>query len=360
MFEATFRNKRVFVTGHTGFKGAWLMAWLHQLGAEVKGYALPPKNPAELDLFTVMGGDELCHSVLADIRDGERLRREVADFQPDFVFHLAAQPLVRRSYQEPIATYETNVLGTGNVILSLQEVKKPCTAILITTDKVYENREWAWPYREMDRLGGYDPYSSSKAAAELLISSFRNSFFPLEHWEHHQTALASARAGNVIGGGDWAEDRIVPDLIRALKEDQTLTVRNPKAVRPWQHVLEPLGGYLHLAARLAEEPQRFSGAWNFGPLPQDNKTVEELVQLAIERWGSGHYQTPQLQNQPHEAHLLKLDINQAAAELGWQPKMDSLAAIRLTLDWYRAFLERPKEALRLLEADIAAYNALTS
>ena len=334
-FKSIFKEKKVFLTGHTGFKGSWLLAWLHLLQAQVKGYALEPKN--EFDLYNVIEGDKLCESVIGDIRDRTKLEKEIIDFQPDFIFHLAAQPLVRLSYEKPIETFEINIIGTANVLEALKKLDKPCVAVLITTDKVYENKEWHYPYRENDRLGGYDPYSASKAACEIVISSYRNSFFNLSKYDQHRKAIASARAGNVIGGGDWSKDRIVPDIIRALKNNEPIEVRNPDAVRPWQHVLEPLCGYLLLGAKLKEDPIKFSSAWNFGPNMEDNLAVKDLVEIAIETWGSGSFFTPYYDIKLHEAKLLKLDINKSINELGWKPKYNSHKAIELTLNWYLQF-----------------------
>ncbi len=331
-FKSIYAGKKVFLTGHTGFKGSWLLAWLHLLGAEVKGYSLAPQN--EEDLFNILRGPDLCDSVIADIRDKEKLAKEILNFQPDFIFHLAAQPLVRLSYEIPSETFEVNAIGTAYVLDALRQLTKPCVAVMITTDKVYDNKEWHYPYRETDRLGGYDPYSASKAATEIVISSYRSSFFNPSHYEKHLKAVASARAGNVIGGGDWAKDRIIPDIVRALKNNQPIEVRNPNAVRPWQHVLEPLSGYLLLGAKLTESPTKYAESWNFGPYMEDNLTVKDLVERAIEIWGSGSFYTPQYEQPLHEAKLLKLDINKAVNELGWQPKMNAKEAINTTLEWY--------------------------
>lgn len=344
-----YQNKRIFLTGHTGFKGSWLLYWLKMLGAEVKGYALAPENPH--DLYHAIKGDTLCQSVIADLMDLERLERELLDFQPDFVFHLAAQPLVRLSYEIPVETFATNAIGTAHVLDALRKLDKPCAAVLITTDKVYQNNEWDYPYRENDRLGGHDPYSASKACAELVIQSYQKSFFPLDRYEQHRKAIAVARAGNVIGGGDWAKDRIIPDIVRALQKGQPVTVRNPLAVRPWEHVLEPLAGYLLLGERLAQDPQRFSGAWNFGPYAEDTFTVEQLVQLALKTWGSGTYDKPELKNQPHEAGLLKLDISKAVAQLGWKPRWNAATAIAHTIQWYKDWHEGT-DAAKLVERDV--------
>ena len=346
-----YKGKRVFLTGHTGFKGSWLLAWLHLLGADVKGYALAPDQ--ETDLYHVLHGDTLCQSVIADIQDKSRLEKELLSFEPDFVFHLAAQPLVRLSYEIPSETFAVNAIGTAYVLDAVRLLKKPCTVVLITTDKVYENKEWHYPYRENDRLGGYDPYSASKACAELVIDSYRNSFFNRSQYNEHKKAIASARAGNVIGGGDWAKDRIIPDIVRALSKGDPITVRNPVAIRPWQHVLEPLGGYLHLGTKLVDDPVRYAESWNFGPLPDDNLTVEHLVQLAIAYWGAGEFVKPAAKGEPHEAGLLKLDISRAINELHWKPLYDARTAIEKTLAWYNA----PEgESRSLIMHQITAYQ----
>jgi CDP-glucose 4,6-dehydratase len=327
-----YKGKRVFLTGHTGFKGSWLLNWLYLLGADVKGYSLAPLN--EHDLFNQIKGDTLCESVIANILDREKLIAEINSFEPDYIFHLAAQPLVRLSYEIPAETFAVNTLGTAHVLDAVRTLEKPCNVILVTTDKVYENREWHYPYRESDRLGGYDPYSASKACAELVISSYRNSFFNLSDISHHKKSIASARAGNVIGGGDWAKDRIIPDIVRSLQNNDSAGLRNPGSIRPWQHVLEPLGGYLHLGTRLSDKPELFSNSWNFGPNAEDNLTVEDLAKLAVKIWGTGAYHHLKLDHQPHEAGLLKLDINKTINELGWQPKYDARKSIEITLDWY--------------------------
>jgi len=352
--QTTYQGKKVFLTGHTGFKGAWLLRWLHLLGAHIKGYALAPVN--EDDLYNLIAGDTLCESVLADLRDAARVEQEILNFQPDFIFHLAAQPLVRLSYELPAETFMVNAIGTAYVLDAVRKLDKPCTIVLITTDKVYENKEWVYPYRETDRLGGYDPYSASKACAELVINSYVQSFFNPSVFAQHQKAIVSARAGNVIGGGDWAKDRIIPDIVRALRAGQPVTVRNPRAVRPWQHVLEPLGGYLLLGAKLAAEPMHYGGAWNFGPHAEDNKTVGDLVATALAAWGSGRYEIPALVGQPHEAGLLKLDINKAVNELHWQPKYSAAQAIDKTLAWYKNFNSNKASAGQLVDEDIYAYS----
>ena len=352
LLKDTYKNRKVFLTGHTGFKGSWMLYWLHQLGAEVKGYALTPEQAD--GLYKSMNGDELCDSIIADVRNREKLVKEIKDFQPDYVFHLAAQPLVRLSYDIPSETFEVNAIGTANVLDGIRALEKPCVGVMITTDKVYENNEWHYPYRENDRLGGYDPYSASKACAELVISSYRNSFFNPKVYDTHHKAIAAARAGNVIGGGDWAKDRIIPDIINALNNDKPITVRNPMAIRPWQHVLEPLGGYLLLGAKLTEDPVKYAQAWNFGPMAEDNLSVEDLVKISIKVWGSGKYDTPALKGQPHEAGLLKLDISKAIAKLGWKPKWNAEKAIRHTINWYNKS-SNESTVVDLLNDDLAEY-----
>lgn len=333
--ERTYKGKKVFLTGHTGFKGSWMLKALSMLGAEVKGYALAPKTKD--DLYHLIKGDTLCTSVLADLRNKQQLEEEITNFQPDFVFHLAAQPLVRLSYEIPAETFEVNIMGTAHVLDGVRLLDKKCDVVLITTDKVYHNNEWIYPYRENDRLGGYDPYSASKACAELLIDSYRNSFFNPKNYNNHQKAIAVARAGNVIGGGDWSQDRLIPDIAKAFALEKPVVIRNPKSVRPWQHVLEPVIGYLLLGANLAENPVQFGQAYNFGPDLSDALLVEEMLKLAITSWGKGEYSIEKQEDQHHEAGLLKLDISKAIAELKWQPKMNAEQAVRITMDWYKEF-----------------------
>ncbi|MCS7005430.1 MAG: CDP-glucose 4,6-dehydratase [Cytophagales bacterium] len=352
-YEQTYKGKKVFLTGHTGFKGAWMLYWLYHMGAHVKGYALAPETPD--DLYNVIKGDTLCESVIAEIRDRERVKKEILAFEPDFVFHLAAQPLVRLSYEIPIDTFEINAIGTANVLDALRFLEKPCIAVMITTDKVYENKEWVYPYRENDRLGGYDPYSASKACAEIVIDSYCKSFFNLKEFDKHQKAIAITRAGNVIGGGDWSKDRIIPDIARALQKKEDVIIRNPNAVRPWQHVLEPIDGYLYLGKKLVENPFQYAGAYNFGPLLEDTITVKELAQIAIQHWGEGRIQTPQLSGQPHEAGLLKLDISKAMTLLGWKPKLNSAQAIAMAIDWYKFYSEKPTEIAHFTKNQIEIF-----
>lgn len=323
------------------------------LGAEVKGYALAPLN--ELNLYNVIDGDTLCQSVIADLRDRKALYEAVSSFQPDFIFHLAAQPLVRLSYEIPSETFEVNAIGTANVLDAMRLLNKPCNAVLITTDKVYHNNEWAYPYRETDRLGGYDPYSASKACTELIIDSYRNSFFHTKTYATHQKAIAVGRAGNVIGGGDWSKDRLIPDIVKALSDGKEIEVRNPASVRPWQHVLEPLFGYLLLGAKLANSPECYSQAYNFGPDVNDAFPVKKMVELAIECWGNGSYFTNVDVNQPHEAGLLKLDISKAIDELKWKPMFNATRAVQYTIDWYKNFYTDKDKAGTYTQEQIMAF-----
>ena len=332
-----YSGKKVFVTGHTGFKGSWLLACLHQLGAVVKGYALEPQY--ENGLFDLLKSFNVCESVIADIRDKNRLRREIDLFQPDYIFHLAAQPLVRRSYEMPGETFDINVVGTANLLETVISLSQKCTVIVITTDKVYQNKERDVLYNETDRLGGYDPYSASKACAELVVSSFQDSFFNSSRYREHQKLIATVRAGNVIGGGDWSDDRIIPDIIRSLRQQQAIKVRNPGAVRPWQHVLEPIKGYLLVAGLLNKDPLKYSLAYNFGPEPEDHLQVRELVETAIKYWGQGKWEDISDSSQPHEAGLLKLDISRAKTELGWRPKLNADKTVNWTIDWYKKPVE---------------------
>jgi CDP-glucose 4,6-dehydratase len=329
-----YKGKKVFITGHTGFKGAWLMATLHLLGAKVNGYALAPEY--DNGLYQFLQPLENTGSVIADIRDKAQLQAAINAFQPDYVFHLAAQPLVRKSYEIPAETFEVNVVGTANVLEAVKTLPSKCVVVVITTDKVYENKEEGSLFKETDILGGYDPYSASKACTELVVTSFRNSFFNRNNESVHGKSVATARAGNVIGGGDWSTDRIVPDIVRALMKEEAIQVRNPSSVRPWQHVLEPVIGYLQLAGELEKNPGAFSKPFNFGPLPGDHLTVKELVEAAIHCWGKGTWKDVSDKTQVHEAALLKLDITRAITELNWKPKLSAGEAIEWTIEWYKA------------------------
>lgn len=331
-----YKDKRILITGHTGFKGSWLTLILNQLGAHITGISLAPKTVE--DFFVVNQIEKLCDSNIFDIADFQLLQKKVEEFKPDLIFHLAAQPLVRYSYSNPLATYQTNVMGTANLLESLKFINNKCAVIVITTDKVYENKEWLYPYRESDRLGGKDPYSSSKACSEILVSSFRDSFFNPQLFEKHQKAIATARAGNVIGGGDWSDDRLVPDIVKAIRKKTEIIIRNPEAIRPWQHVLEPLYGYLLLGSKLYNDPTKYTGGWNFGPHPEEVLRVEEVVKTAIRILGEGSYKIEKDENAPHEATLLKLDISKALNILHWKPLLKTEEAITWTLDWYKELL----------------------
>jgi CDP-glucose 4,6-dehydratase len=350
-----FSGKRVFITGHTGFKGSWLSYWLQSLGAIVKGYSLPPAT--EPNLFSYLKSNENLDSIIGNINDYPTLSQALLDFQPDFVFHLAAQPLVRKSYYEPLDTFQTNVVGTANVLEALRHLQKHAVCICITTDKVYQNNEWIYPYRENDRLGGYDPYSASKACSEMVISSYTNSYFNTKIYQEHNKAIASARGGNVIGGGDWSEDRLLPDIVRSLSAKKDIIIRNPSAVRPWQHVMDPLFGYMQLALCLQKDVYKYSGAWNFGPHTEDNFSVLELSHIAIGIWGEGNIHIAQNANAPHEAHLLRLDISKATGKLKWSPKMRAAEAIQRTIQWYRAFYSGVS-AKSLIDEDLQYYQSL--
>lgn len=338
-------GRRVLVTGHTGFKGGWLSLWLAQMGAQVSGLALAPDTrPA---LFDQLDLAAITDHALGDIRDAQAVQARVADTAPEVVFHLAAQPLVLRGYEAPVETWETNVSGTLHLLDALSRARRPVTLVIVTSDKVYENREWEHPYREQDRLGGHDPYSASKAACELLAASWRDSF-------GGDLRIATARAGNVIGGGDWAENRIVPDIMRALQAGEPVALRNPQAVRPWQHVLEPLSGYLRLARMLAEDAS-LARAWNFGPATGDFRTVQELTETALARW-PGAWRDASRGDAPHEAGLLAVASDLARDRLGWVPRWDFPQAVARTVDWYRGVADGA-DALGLARAQIADYGA---
>jgi len=331
--RSAFKGKRVFLTGHTGFKGAWMLQILQWLGANVKGYSLAPEK--KFDLYNLIQGDKLCYaSVTGDISDLAKLQSELVRFEPDFVFHFAAQSLVRRGYAQPAYTFDVNCQGTANVLEAMRHLANPAAGVMITTDKVYDNPERGLPFKEDDKLGGYDPYSASKAAAEIVIDSYRRSFFNPAHHSSHHKAIASARAGNVIGGGDNSDDRIVPDIVRAISFGETVTLRNPASVRPWQHVLEPLGAYLQLAAKMSQDAHTYSTAYNFGPNPEDMLTVEELTKVFIESYGHGSYRATPDEASPHEAKLLLLDSSRAARDIQWKSVLDARTAIKWTAQWY--------------------------
>jgi CDP-glucose 4,6-dehydratase len=348
-----YKGKKVFVTGHTGFKGSWLCLLLHRLGAEIYGYALTP--PTQPSLYEVAGIDDLVTSRIADIRDYQTLFMTLSEIEPEVVIHMAAQPLVRDSYKNPIDTYSINVMGTVNLLEAVRHIKSVRAIINVTTDKCYENKEWLWGYRENEPMGGYDPYSNSKGCSELVTSSFRNSFFnPQDYGKTHRVALASARAGNVIGGGDWAEDRLIPDFIRAINRGEKVKIRSPYAIRPWQHVLEPLSGYLHLGAKLLTEGCSYAEGWNFGPNDADAQPVAWIIDRLCTLWGENASYEIDTHPQPHEAAYLKLDCSNAKTRLGWHPRWDIETALHKIVDWTKA-CNRGENMRRLCEQQIKEY-----
>jgi len=328
-FESVFRGQTILVTGDTGFKGSWLAIWLLSLGADVIGYSLPPKTAN--DNFVLCALSEKITHVDGDVRDYDRVRKVFAEHQPTIVFHLAAQPLILRSYEEPLYTYSTNMMGTANVLEAVRHESSVEAVVNVTSDKCYDNKEWVFSYRETDPLGGKDPYSASKAASEIITQSYTSSFFDNDD----SAAIASARAGNCIGGGDWAEDGILPDCVRALTDDTAIIIRHPNAVRPWQQVLECLSGYLTLAARLYTDGVKYSGAWNFGPSTKSMVTVKQLVEEVIKQWGHGCYAVAKSPDDHKEAGLLSLDISKAVNSLGWQPVLDLIQTVQLTIEEYK-------------------------
>lgn len=357
MNAAFWRGKKVFLTGHTGFKGSWLSLWLQQLGAELTGYALVP--PTDPSLFEVARVEQGMTSVIGDIRDGEKLADVMRQAAPDIVIHMAAQPLVRRSYVDPVETYSTNVMGTVHLLEAVRRTPSVHAVVNVTTDKCYENREWVWGYRENEPMGGFDPYSNSKGCAELVTAAYRNSFFNAAKYGEQRVALATARAGNVIGGGDWAEDRLIPDILSAFESARPVVIRNPHATRPWQHVLEPLRGYLVLAEKLYSEGTAFAEAWNFGPNGDDARPVEWIVRQLAEKWSDGATWQIDAGDHPHEATYLKLDISKAAHSLKWQPAMRLEQALSLIVDWARA-RQAGADLRAVTQAQIAAYQGATS
>lgn len=352
LYSNVYKGKKVLITGHTGFKGSWLCILLNKLGAEIYGYALePPTNP---NLYTEAKLDDFVNSTIGDIRDYSNLLKVVRNIKPQIVIHMAAQPLVRESYKRPVETYEINVMGTVNLLEACRNTSSVKAIVNVTTDKCYENQEWHWGYRENEPMGGYDPYSNSKGCSELVTSCYRNSYFHRTNYSEHGVAIASARAGNVIGGGDWAIDRLIPDLIKSLEENKDVIIRNPSAIRPWQHVLEPLNGYLQLASKLYIEGSNFSESWNFGPNEEDIKDVEWITKTFCEQWGNnGNYKIDKNQH-PHEASLLKLDCSKAKSLLGWYPKWNILTTIKSIVDWYKSF-ESGENAKVLTERQIELF-----
>lgn len=337
LFNNIYHKRKVLITGHTGFKGSWLCLLLHRLGADVYGYALDP--PTQPSLYKEARIDELVNSTIEDIRDYDHLLVTLQNIRPEIVIHMAAQPLVRESYKNPRETYEVNVMGTVNLLDAIRQTPSVKAVVNVTTDKCYENREWYWGYRENEPMGGYDPYSNSKGCSELVTSSFRNSFFNTKSYEKHGVAIASARAGNVIGGGDWAEDRLIPDFIRAITSGKKLEIRSPYAIRPWQHVLEPLTGYLMLAEKLFTEGTKFAQGWNFGPNDQDAKNVGWITERLCNLWGEGATYEIDTNPQPHEANYLKLDCAKAKAELDWYPRWNLETTLQSIVAWNKSFIK---------------------
>jgi CDP-glucose 4,6-dehydratase len=353
---SAWSGRRVLVTGHTGFKGGWLSLWLHAQGARVTGYALP--TPTQPSFYESVAIGSLIEDVVADIRDLDAVKRCLSTSKPEVVFHLAAQSLVRRSYEDPLETYTTNVMGTANLLEAIRRVGGVRAVVIVTSDKCYENREWVWGYRENDALGGYDPYSNSKGCAELVTSAFRNSFFHPARFHEHGVAIASARAGNVIGGGDWAPDRLIPDLVRAISRGEAVRIRNPLSIRPWQHVLEPVGAYIYLAERLLQEGVRHVGAWNFGPAAGDAVTVEDVLNKLAEDWGEAARWTHDDADHPHEARYLSLDCSKAQRELGWRPRLALDDALAWTAQWYKQWLAAEGELRNLSLSQIERFRGL--
>lgn len=349
MFDGFFSGKRILITGNTGFKGSWLSLWLQRLGADILGFSLDAPQDS---LFLQAGLDRTVKTVFGDLRDPEAVNRAVADFRPEIVIHMAAQALVRRSYRDPVETFGSNVMGTVHLLDAIRRSGGVRAVINVTSDKCYENREWVWGYRENDAMGGHDPYSASKGCAELAAQAFARSYF-----HEGETALASVRAGNVIGGGDMAEDRLIPDMVRAFARGDEVRIRSPHATRPWQHVLEPLCGYLMLARRLFEDGREFAGGWNFGPADSDARTVGEVVSRFSTIWGEGARHTLDTGNHPHEAHYLKLDCSKVSRLLGWKPGTDFATAVEWTADWYRRH-HAGEDAATLCAEQIETFEAL--
>lgn len=353
IFGDAFRQKRILVTGHTGFKGSWLALWLHDLGAEVTGLALAPDT--EPSHFELIGLRNIVNHIECDIRDPRGVNKAFKTADPEIVFHLAAQALVRDSYENPKETFDTNIGGTVNILEAVRASSSIKAAVVVTSDKCYENREWIWGYRENDSMGGHDPYSASKGASEIVCSAYRRSFFDKTGLGPH-IGFATVRAGNVIGGGDWAKGRLIPDCIRALSKNEPMVIRNPNSTRPWQHVLDPLSGYLFLAQQLLNDSDRFSGAWNFGPADIEHIKVEELAKRFIAVWGEGRIQSAKSnQSVPHEANLLRLSIDKAVYELGWFPVLNDSAAIDWTVNWYKDWRQGGKNMKELSLSQIHEY-----
>ena len=359
MNPAFWRGKRVFLTGHTGFKGSWLSLWLCALGAEVNGYALnPPTNPSLFEVANVAGDMK---SVIGDVRDLDALQKAMQEANPEIVIHMAAQPLVRYSYTNPVETYATNVMGLVHLLEAVRNTKGVKAVVNVTSDKCYDNREWVWGYREDEAMGGHDPYSNSKGCAELITAAYRSSFFNPEFYQKHGVAIASARAGNVIGGGDWASDRLIPDFIRAIVTGETVIIRSPNAIRPWQHVLEPLSGYLLLAEKLYNHGSKFAEAWNFGPSDNDAKSVEWIIGQLVNNWGSdASFKIDAGAANLHEALFLKLDCSKAKMQISWKPQWDATETIKRICAWHKAHLDgQNMKAYSLVEIQQYQAGAIT-
>jgi CDP-glucose 4,6-dehydratase len=351
-------GRRVFLTGHTGFKGSWLSVWLKDLGAELTGFALsPPTNPSLFEVANVSTG---MTSIIGDIRDPAALTKALCDARPEIVIHMAAQPIVRLSYEQPVETYATNVMGLVHLFEAVRQAASVRAVVNVTSDKCYENKEWAWGYRETEPMGGYDPYSSSKGCAELITAAYRRSYFAPDDFTRHGVALASARAGNVIGGGDWALDRLIPDIMRAIEAGRPVSIRNPHAIRPWQHVLEPLSGYMTLAQKLYEDGPAFAEGWNFGPDEADARPVQWIVERLTRMWGEGaHWQRDNGSNPLHEAHYLKLDCSKARMALGWHPVWSLEQALGKIVDWHKCSLHGA-DAYAMTLAQVRDYRTTSS
>lgn len=350
-----WHNKKILLTGHTGFKGSWLSLWLQKLKANCIGYALQP--PTEPNLFQLAHISDDMNSILGDIRDLDHLTSTIIDYQPEIIFHLAAQSLVKFSYKNPIETYQTNIMGTVNVLEAARQSNSVRVIVIVTSDKCYENKGWIWGYRESDTMGGYDPYSSSKGCAELITAAYRNSYFHPQDYQQHGVAIATVRAGNVIGGGDWAQDRLIPDIINAIIKQQDLLIRNPDAVRPWQHVLDPLNGYLSLAQYLWEQGADFGGAWNFGPNNNGTQPVSWIVNRLIELWDEEVNWTMDVKAHPHEDNYLKLDCTRANTVLKWLPKLELSLALEWVVEWYKGYVKN-EDIRQLTETQIHNFESL--
>ncbi|HWZ99322.1 MAG TPA: CDP-glucose 4,6-dehydratase [Candidatus Dormibacteraeota bacterium] len=356
MLDRSFwKGRKVFVTGHTGFKGGWLSLWLNGLGANVTGYAL--SSPTVPSLFEQAGIAGTMHSICGDVRDFAQLKNALAECRPEVVIHMAAQSVVRRGYEDPIETYSSNVMGTVHLFEALRQLKRPCVVVNVTSDKCYENRQSLWGYRENEPMGGYDPYSNSKGCAELVTSAYRDSFFSADSHERHGIALGSARAGNAIGGGDWTSDQLIPDLMRAFLAGEPCMIRNPLAIRPWQFVLEPLRGYLMLAERLAQDASKFASGWNFGPADADARPVSWIADNMKKMWGKQASWCQDKASHPHEAHFLKLDASKAKAQLHWHPVLPLAQALEWIVEWYHGF-QAGVDLRHLTYGQIERYEAL--